>query len=768
MSSAPHEPHVEKDPVCGMTVDPATAKGTAMHAGARYYFCNPKCLAKFEADPEKYLTPASSPPPAPSAGLYTCPMHPEIVQEGPGACPICGMALEPMTIGVDDGPDPELVDMKRRLLVSGPLALATLIVAMAEMIPGHAIDRLLPGSTRAWVELALSTPVVLWGGWPFFVRGWKSVVTMHLNMFTLIAIGTGAAFISSVAVLVIPGLAAATHAGHGGGPPVYFEAAAVVIALVQLGQILELRARGQTSLAIRGLLDLAPKTARRVRDGNEEDVPLDQVQVGDKLRVRPGERLPTDGTVVDGSSTVDESMLTGEPMPQQKSVGDSVTGGTMNGRGGLLVEAKRVGKETLLAQIVQMVADAQRSRAPIQRLADKVAGIFVPVVLIISVATFIVWSLVGPEPRWVHALLNAVAVLIIACPCALGLATPMSIMVGTGRAAQVGVLFRNAEALEALELVDTLVLDKTGTLTEGKPKLVAIEVRQGKEDELLRLAASLEQSSEHPIGAAIVQAAKDRALALGAVSDFRSVTGQGIEGTVDGHKVVIGNKSLLGDSTESGLLDASAGTLRTKGQTVVLVAIDGVPTGLIGVADPIKENAAETMRGLKALSITPVMLTGDNHATAIAVGTELGISDVRADLLPADKQQVVKTLTTEGRVVAMVGDGVNDAPALAAARVGIAMGTGTDVAIASAGVTLLRGDLGGILRARTLSHATMRNIRQNLFFAFAYNAVGIPIAAGVLYPWLGLTLSPMIAGVAMSLSSVSVITNALRLRRVAV
>jgi len=692
-------------------------------------------------------------------------MHPEIVRDGPGSCPICGMALERRTVFAEEPPNPELIDMKRRFWVSAVLAGITAFVAMSEMIPGQPVQHAIGMRVALWLQFALATPVVLWGGWPFFQRGWRSIVNRHLNMFTLIALGTGVAYAFSVIALIFPRALPAQFHTHGGMAPVYFEAAAVITALVLLGQVLELGARSQTSGAIRALLGLAPKMAHRVRDGVEEDLPLDRVQVADLLRVRPGERIPVDAVVVEGQSSVDESMLTGEPIPVQKTAGSRVTGATVNGTGSLLVRADRVGNDTVLAQIVRMVSEAQRSRAPIQGLADRVASYFVPAVVVVAIITFVVWALVGPEPRLAHALVNAVAVLIIACPCALGLATPMSIMVGTGRGARAGVLFKNAEALELLERVDTLVVDKTGTLTEGRPKLVSVVVTGGDENEALRLAASVEQNSEHPLARAIVAGAKDRGLSLIPVERFESVTGKGVIGVVSGRRVAVGNRLLLGEGAEVARLDVSAARLRQDGQTAMLVAIDDRPVAALGVADPLKEGAADAIRALHGEALRVVMLTGDSRTTAETVARQVGIDNVRAEVSPRDKTNNVAALQREGSIVAMAGDGINDAPALAKANVGIAMGTGTDVAIESAAVTLVKGDLAGIVRARRLSRATMRNIRLNLWFAFLYNTLGIPVAAGVLYPFFGLLLSPMIASAAMSLSSVSVIGNALRLRQ---
>ena len=761
-----------KDPVCGMTVDPERAAGSFEHEGETYYFCSKGCLAKFQADPERFLrggpvgmSAGDAAKPAPSGSLYTCPMHPEIVREGPGSCPICGMALEPMVPTAGDEPNHELVDMTRRFWICLVLTLPVLGLAMGEMVP--ALRHLVPPNVSIWIQLVLATPVVLWGGWPFFERGWASVANRSPNMFTLIALGTGVAYVYSLLATLFPSFIPASFLGHGGAAPVYFEAAAVITTLVLLGQVLELRARSQTSSAIKALLGLAPKQARILRDdGREEDVALNQVQVGDRLRVRPGEKVPVDGVVVEGSSAVDESMVSGEPIPVEKGEGASLIGGTVNGTGGLVMKAERVGSETMLAQIVRMVGEAQRTRAPIQRLADVVASYFVPAVLLTSVLTFVAWTIFGPEPRFAYALLNAVAVLIIACPCALGLATPMSIMVGTGRGARSGVLVRNAEALEVLEKVDTLVVDKTGTLTEGKPRLVDVVAASGvDESEFLRLAASLERASEHPLAEAIAAGAEERGLAIGRAEGFQSITGKGVKGTVDGRDVLIGNAELLeGSGVAPGDLAARAEPLRNDGRTVVFVAIDGGPAGLLGVADPIKESAARAIKELHEGGLRIVMITGDNRTTAAAVAKKLGLDDFRAGILPEAKGEAIKTLQAEGRTVAMAGDGINDAPALAQADVGIAMGTGTDVAMESAGITLVKGDLRGIERARKLSVATLRNIRQNLAFAFLYNVLGVPIAAGVLYPFLGVLLSPMIASAAMTFSSVSVITNALRLR----
>ena len=794
------------DPVCGMTIDPASAAGRFDYNGLTYHFCSTSCLERFRADPGRFAEPAarSSRPTAPVAadaeytcpmdpevrqkrpgacptcGMslepvdaapvttteWTCPMHPEIVRDVPGSCPICGMALEPRVVTVEDR-NPELEGMSRRFRTAAVLTAPILALMLSEFLPGDPLDRLVPSGLRNWIELALATPVVLWGGWPFFVRGWASVVNRSLNMFTLIALGVGAAFAYSVAATLAPGLLPDSFR-VAGQAAVYFEPAAVIVVLVLLGQVLELRARSRTGTAIRNLLGLAPKTARRIdREGAEEDVPLERVAVGDRLRVRPGERVPVDGVVLDGATTVDESMLTGEPIPVEKVAASKVTAGTVNGTGTFVMQAERVGSDTLLAQIVRMVSEAQRSRAPVQRLADSVAAWFVPIVIAIAVATFLIWSGYGPEPRQAHALVNAVAVLIIACPCALGLATPMSIMVGTGRGAEGGVLIRNAEALEILEQVTTLVVDKTGTLTEGKPRLVTVEPHDGLEPlTLLRLAASLENVSEHPLAAAIVAAARERDVDIAEVKDFSSATGRGVSGTVDGRTIAIGNlRHLEALGVDAGALRGRADELRRQGQTVMFVVVDGRAAGLVGVADPIKGTAAEAITALHHEGVKVVMLTGDNRATADAVARSVGIDRVEADVLPSEKAAAVRRLQAGGERVAMAGDGINDAPALAQADVGIAMGTGTDVAMESAGVTLVRGDLRGIVRARRLSRATMKNIRQNLFFAFVYNVLGVPIAAGVLYPFFGLLLSPMIASAAMTFSSVSVIGNALRLKR---
>ncbi|OYX70947.1 MAG: copper-translocating P-type ATPase [Rhizobiales bacterium 32-66-11] len=757
--------HMAKDPVCGMDVDPHTAKHRADHNGQPFYFCCAGCKTKFEADPERYLAGTAAPAaPVPEGTVFTCPMHPEIRQIGPGACPICGMALEPDLVTLDDGPNAELIDMSRRFWIGLALTVPVFVLEMGQHLFGL---HLLAQQTSNFVQLVLAAPVVLWCGLPFFERGAASVRSGHLNMFTLIALGTGVAFLYSLVGTFAPGLFPQSFQTHDGAVPVYFEAAAVITVLVLLGQVLELRARDQTSGAIKALLGLAPKTARRLNaDGTEEDVALDLVHPGDRLRVRPGEKVPVDGTVDEGRSSLDESLITGESLPISKEVGDTVIAGTLNVSGGIVMRAEKVGRETLLAQIVQMVAQAQRSRAPIQRLADQVSGWFVPAVITAALVAFGVWFLVGPEPRLTFALMAGVSVLIIACPCALGLATPMSIMVGVGRGAQAGILIKSAEALERLEKVDTLVADKTGTLTEGKPKLTAVRALGRTEDEVLRLAASLERPSEHPLAAAIVAGAKARGLALSEPAGFDSPVGKGVIGTVAGETVLVGHAAFLAEhGIPSDALAGEAEALRSEGASVVLVAAGGAAIGLIAVADPIKASTPAALAALKADGIRVIMLTGDNRATAQAVADRLGLTEVEAEVLPKDKAALISRLRAEGRVVAMAGDGVNDAPALAAADVGIAMGTGTDVAMESAGITLLKGDLAGIADARSLSRATMANIRRNLFFAFVYNAAGVPIAAGVLYPVLGLLLSPMVAAAAMALSSVSVIGNALLLRR---
>ena len=812
---------VSKDPVCGMTVNPSAAKHSHAHEGTTYHFCCVHCLEKFKADPQRYLSAASAKPaqlvslgvpaarpsaPAksiqsapekyvcpmcpeveedkpgacPSCGMalepempsanrrteYTCPMHPEIVRAQPGTCPICGMALEPRSTTTKEVENPELREMTRRFWLSLLLTAPLLTIAMADMLPGMPIQHALPGGWRPWLELLLATPVVLWGGWLFFQRGWASVVNRSTNMFTLIAMGTGVAYLYSLVTTITPGIFPASFREIGGTPPVYFEAAAAITTLVLLGQVLELRARSRTGAAIRALLDLSPKMARVLRNGREEDIPLEQVQVGERLRVRPGEKVPVDGVILEGSSSIDESMITGESMPVRKESGGRVIGATVNGTGSFIMRAEYVGSETLLAQIVQLVSIAQRSRAPIQRLADRVSGWFVPVVIAISLITFIVWASFGPEPRLAHALVNAVAVLIIACPCALGLATPIAIMVGTGRGAHAGVLIKNAEALEILEKVDTLIIDKTGTLTEGKPRVTSIvTATRMNENELLRLVASVEQGSEHPLAAAVVSVARDRGLDLPNASDFQSLTGRGVTGKVDGHTVAAGNEDLLQElSIRSSELAHRAEELRRDGQTVIYAAIDGELAGLLGISDPLKPSTAGALRDLKTEGLKVVMLTGDNRVTAEVVARNLGIDEFEAGVQPESKAEVVRQLQEKGRIVAMAGDGINDAPALAQANVGIAMGTGTDVAMESGGITLVKGDLAGIVRARKLSRATMGNIRQNLFFAFLYNSLGVPLAAGVLYPFFGVLLSPILAAAAMSLSSVSVISNSLRLK----
>jgi Cu+-exporting ATPase len=752
-----------------MPLDTSAAKYEHSHAGRRWYFCSRHCLDKFAAEPERYAKVAGKPAPPPVAtpgAIYTCPMHPEIRQAGPGNCPKCGMALEPVAPSADDQSNPELLDMARRFWIGLALTVPVFGLAMAEHLPGlHAV---LPNPKfSGWIQFILSVPVVLWAAWPFFVRGWNSLMSRNLNMYTLIALGIGVAFAYSAVALLAPGLFPPAFRDSRGEVGLYFEAAAVIAVLVLLGEVLQLRARQNTSSAIRALLKLAPRTAIRIRpDGSDEGVPLDQVRRGDRLRVRPGEKVPVDGVVLEGRSSVDESLVTGEPMPVEKHPGEKVTGGTINGTGSFVMRAERVGAETLLAQIVQMVAEAQRTRAPIQNLADLVSSYFVPAVVGIALGAFVVWSIYGPPPAMSFALMSAVSVLIIACPCALGLATPMSIMVGTGRGAQSGVLIRNAEALERMEKIDTLVVDKTGTLTEGKPRLTAIVAAEGTtEAHVLQVAESLERGSEHPLAAAILQGAKDRGVAPLPVEGFNAITGKGVEGKVDGRTVALGNERFADSLAQvPQAFKEKADALRDNGETVVFLVESGRVAGIIGVADPIKTSAAEALRALEADGIRVVMLTGDNLTTAQAVASKLGITEVHADLLPREKGAVVKALRAEGRAVAMAGDGVNDAPALAEAEVGIAMGTGADVAIRSAGITLVKGDLRGIVRARRLSRATMRNIRQNLFLAFVYNALGVPIAAGLLFPWTGLLLNPMIAAAAMSASSVSVVVNALRLR----
>jgi P-type Cu+ transporter len=809
-----------EDPVCGMSVDPATAKYKLEHAGKTYYFCSAGCLEKFRSNPARYLAPdsksqrnppqvmhlkaaeaksptasrfyvcpmdaevrESKPGACPKCGMalesetpiplskieYTCPMHPEIVRPSPGSCPICGMALEPRTVTATGEENPELRDMTRRFWISLALTAPLFILAMIDMLPGMPARHALPGGWLAWIELLLATPVVLWGGWPFFQRGWASIVNRSSNMFTLIAIGTGVAYVYSVIATVFPQIFPASFRTMGERPDVYFEAAAAITTLVLLGQILELRARSRTSSAIRALLDLSPKTARLLNpDGSEREIPLEQVKPGDRLRVRPGEKVPVDGVVLEGTSSVDESMITGESIPVEKGPGSRVIGATINSTGSLVIKAERVGSETMLAQIVRLVSQAQRSRAPIQRLADRVAGWFVPAVIGIAILTFIGWAVLGPEPRLAHAIVNAVAVLIIACPCALGLATPMAVMVGTGRGARAGVLIKNAEALETLEKVDTLVVDKTGTLTQGKPEVESVVALPGRDEtELVRLVATLERGSEHPLGSAVVATATANKIALGEAREFWYLTGKGVTGKVDGKSVAAGNEKLFQElHLNIGQLPEKAQELRRSGQTVIFVAVDGVPAGLIGISDPVKPSTPQAIQELQSQGLRIVMLTGDSRATAAAVARKLGIDELEAEVLPEKKVEVVKRLQKQGRIVAMAGDGINDAPALAQAHVGIAMATGTDIAMESGGVTLLRGDLRGIVRARKLSQATMRNIRQNLFFAFIYNSLGVPIAAGVLYPLFGLLLSPILAAAAMSFSSVSVITNALRLRKV--
>jgi len=809
-----HDNQQYLDPVCGMEVDTSAPAATLQHEGTTYLFCSTHCLEKFKEAPgsftgtnitkaEHTIPPVSEnglntniftcpmhpeieqegPGICPKCGMalepltaltpaerieFTCPMHPEIIQDTPGSCPKCGMALEPRTVPVEEGENPELVDMRRRFYLSLILTIPEVIIAMGHMLPGHPLAALASPRTYGWIELLLTSPVVLWAGWPFFVRGWQSLVNRSLNMFTLISLGVGVAYSYSIVATLFPDLFPPSFRGGAGEVAVYFEAAAAIITLVLLGQVLELKARSQTGAAIKALLGLAPKTARLIRDdGTEVDVPLGQVHPGDHLRIRSGEKVPVDGEVIEGTSSVDEAMICGEAIPVEKEVGSRVIGATVNGTGSLVMRAEKVGAETVLAQIVKMVSEAQRSRAPIQKLADVVAGWFVPAVMLSAIATFVVWGLFGPDPRMAHALINAVAVLIIACPCALGLATPMSIMVATGKGATMGILFKNAEAIELLRKVDTLVVDKTGTLTEGKPKLVAVETIDGfDQQKLLRLAASLERGSEHPLAAAIVGGAEERGIETAAVEEFQSITGKGVTGRIDGIVVALGNRKLLENMgmDAPALLD-KAESMQAKGQTVMFVAADGKPVGLLGVADPVKKTTAEALRQLHEEGIRIVMMTGDNRATAEAVAKDLGIDEILAEVLPEEKAAKVKQLQAEGRFVAMAGDGINDAPALAQAQVGIAMGTGTDVAMESAGVTLVKGDLRGIVRARLLSRATMANIRQNLFFAFFYNALGIPLAAGVLYPFFGILLSPMIAAAAMSFSSVSVIGNALRLRR---
>ncbi|MFI5021215.1 MAG: heavy metal translocating P-type ATPase [Alphaproteobacteria bacterium] len=766
------------DPVCGMLVDPATAEESGEHAGKRYYFCGAKCRERFLAEPATYLggrdhasrTPDRAAAPVPQAGLWTCPMHTEIVRNGPGSCPICGMALEPMLPSAAAEENPELAAMTRRFWFGVALSLPLVFLSMVDELVGRPLAHVLSPRASTGLQLALATPVVLWGGAPFFARGWASLLTRRLNMFTLIAIGTGVAYAYSLVAALFPGIFPPSFRGPDGAVGIYFEAAAVITTLVLLGQVLELRARAETSSAIRALLDLAPKTARIVRDdGREEDISLDRIMPGCKLRVRPGEKVPADGVVLEGHSSIDESMISGEPLPVEKAAGDKVTGATLNASGSFLMRAERVGADTLLARIVAMVAAAQRSRAPIQSLADRVSGWFVPGVVLTALASFCVWAVYGPAPAMSFALLNAIAVLIIACPCALGLATPMSIMVGTGRGAMAGVLVKNAEALELMEKVDTLVCDKTGTLTEGKPRLMGVAaIGDIGEGELLRLVASLERGSEHPLAAAIVKGAQARGIELAQVADFRSLAGKGVVGTIGGRKVAAGNVALLRAlSIDPRDLPLRAEVQRKEGQTVMMAAVDGEAAGLVAVADPIKETTSEAIEALKRDGVRVVMLSGDSRTTAEAVARRLGIEEVFAEVLPEEKAATVRRLAEEGRAVAMAGDGINDAPALAEARVGIAMGTGADVAMESAAITLVKGDLRGIVRARHLSRAVMRNIRENLFFAFVFNALAVPIAAGVLYPFTGLLLNPMIASAAMSASSVLVIGNSLRLRRAA-
>jgi len=768
--AAAPEDHIEAvDPVCGMSVDCATARHLSKHAGEQFYFCSSHCKEKFDAAPETFLEGRPTPEPMPAGTVYTCPMHPEIEQVGPGDCPICGMALEPKGVPQgDEGPNPELVDFTRRFWIGAALTIPVVLLAMGGYV-GMPIRDWTGERLAHWLELVLATPVILWAGWPFLVRGWKSFRTLNLNMFSLIGMGVFAAWIFSTVAVIAPGLFPAGFRDAEGNVGIYFEAGAVIVVLVLLGQILELRARERTGSAIRALLDLAAKSARVIRDdGTEDEVPLEEVQIGDRLRVRPGDKVPVDGEVVEGRSSVDESMLTGEPVPVEKVAGDPVTGATINGTGSLIIEARRVGKDTMLAQIVEMVAAAQRSRAPIQKLADAVAGYFVPAVIGVAILSFIGWAIWGPEPALAYGLVSAIAVLIIACPCALGLATPMSIMTATGRGAQAGVLIKNAEALEAFEKVDTLIVDKTGTLTVGKPALSAVLPEAGHDEaEILRLAASLERGSEHPLAEAIVRGAEARGLTLANAEAFEAMTGMGVTGVVDGKSVALGNAKMLAQlGVEAPEATAAANARRDEGETVMFVVVDSAVAGLVGVADPVKETTPQALKDLHALGFRIVMATGDNERTARAIAGRLGIDDIRADVLPEDKARIIRELQAEGRKVAMAGDGVNDAPALAQADVGIAMGTGADVAIESAGFTLVKGDLGGIVRARRLSLATMRNIRQNLFFAMIYNTAGVPVAAGVLFPFFGLLLSPMFAAAAMSLSSVSVIGNALRLRAV--
>ncbi|AZO20264.1 heavy metal translocating P-type ATPase [Mesorhizobium sp. M1E.F.Ca.ET.045.02.1.1] len=755
------------DPVCGMNVDRASAKHFVRHEGQGFYFCSASCKGKFEAEPAKYLDGRPAPEPMPKGTQYTCPMHPEIIRDKPGSCPICGMALEPMGVPTgDEGPNPELVDFTRRFWVSAVLSVPLLVFAMAPML-GFSFESFIDGRTKTWAELALASPVVLWAAFPFFHRGWDSILNRSPNMWTLISLGVGAAYLYSVVAALFPDIFPHQFRGHDGAVPVYFEAAAIIVALVFLGQVLELRARERTGSAIRALLDLAPKTARLIgADGSEKDVPLDSVQAGNRLRIRPGDAVPVDGIVLEGRSAVDESMITGEPLPVEKTEGDPLTGGTLNKNGSLIMRAERVGAETTLSRIVEMVAKAQRSRAPIQALADRVSFYFVPAVVLVAVIAFIAWSFFGPEPSLIFAIVSAVSVLIIACPCALGLATPMSIMTATGRGAHAGVLIKEAAALERFASVDTLIVDKTGTLTEGRPKLTDVAAAESAdENELLALAATLEKGSEHPLAEAIVEGAAERGVKLADAENFEAITGKGVAGTVSGRKVALGNAAMMADlGIDTAPVSAKAEALQAEGKTAMFVAADGKLAGLVAVADPVKATTAEAIRALHDKGLRIIMATGDNERTAKAIAGKLGIDEVRAGLLPDEKGALVEELRGTGAGIAMAGDGVNDAPALASADVGIAMGTGADVAVESAGITLVKGDLNGIVRARTLAQATIRNIRQNLFFAFLYNVLGVPVAAGVLYPLTGTLLSPMIAAAAMSLSSVSVISNALRLR----
>jgi len=765
--AAPEKYLTATDPVCGMSVDRATAKHFVRHEGQGFYFCSAGCKAKFEAQPQDYLGDRPQPRPMPKGTQYTCPMHPEIIRDKPGSCPKCGMALEPMGVPTgDEGPNPELVDFTRRFWVSAALSVPLLIIAMAPML-GLTLESLVEDRTKVWIELVLASPVVLWAALPFFHRGWESLVNRSPNMWTLISLGVGAAYLYSVVATLFPDIFPHQFRGHGGTLPVYFEASAVIVALVFLGQVLELRAREKTGSAIRALLDLAPKTARLIgADGSESDVPLDAVKAGDRLRIRPGDAVPVDGTVLDGRSSIDESMITGEPLPVEKVEGDALTGGTLNKNGSLILRAERIGAETTLARIVELVAKAQRSRAPIQGLADRVSFYFVPAVVLVAIAAFIAWAVFGPEPSLIFAIVSAVSVLIIACPCALGLATPMSIMTATGRGAHAGVLIKEAAALERFASVDTLIVDKTGTLTEGRPRLTDVVAAEGLSDnELLALAAALEKGSEHPLAEAIVGGAGERGLTIADAGDFEAVTGKGVSGTVSGRKVALGNAAMMADlGIDTASVSAKAETLQAGGKTVMFVAVGKTLAGIVAVADPVKATTAEAIRALHDSGLRIVMATGDNERTANAIARSLGIDEVRAGLLPEQKAALVDELRANGKGVAMAGDGVNDAPALAAADVGIAMGTGADVAVESAGITLVKGDLNGIVRARTLARATIGNIRQNLFFAFLYNVLGVPVAAGVLYPLTGTLLSPMLAAAAMSLSSVSVIANALRLR----